>query len=110
MDRLKEDKDMKVTIVIASLVAVFSLAAFATGTKKDSKGKNQKEKTEKVEPTPTPWPTDGLTREQADALDSIPNSSEIPQEERIRMEKEFEKAQAEVVEREKQRELMKKKK
>lgn len=96
---------MKKSMVTVSLLASLPFMALAGEGNKAARSKSSRQHMA----TPTPLPTEGLTKEQAEALDSIPNSSDVPEEERVRMEKEFERLQAEELAREKKKEALKKK-
>jgi hypothetical protein len=88
---------MRSIAIVTTLFAASSLA-LADAHRKEvpstSTGASKKKvvKKQKATPTPSPYP-EGLTSEQADAIDSIP--LEISSEEAIRLTKEFEKKQEE---------------
>lgn len=98
---------MKKSMMTVSLLASLPFLAWAGEGNKAVSAKNSRQS---VKVTPTPLPTEGLTKEQAEALDSIPSSSEISDEEAARQAKELKEWQAQEAAKEKQKETLKKKK
>jgi hypothetical protein len=97
---------MKKALVTVSLLSSLPFIAIAGG---GHKVPGSKDNPRQTKATPIPLPTDGLTKEQSEAFDSVPNT-DLPEEVRIKMEAEMEKKLTEEAAREKQKEGLKKKK
>jgi hypothetical protein len=88
------------SIAIVTALFVSSHLALADGHRKEphststEAGKKKVVKKHKATPTPSPYP-EGLTSEQADAIDQIPSAADVPYEQAKKEMEEFERRQKE---------------